>query len=185
MKSNILKAHKKMRHPTKLPENLYQRPSSQARPFEVPIFSDEHARLLLIHWQQNDIIKGKIKHLIFVWIYFLDAQASLAPTHVSWVGHSFLFPFCQHPWALAKRRDEIEMTDMVADTVADMVADKVADMVADKVVDMEVDMVADMVVDKVAEMVAEMEADMLADKKEEEKVTDLELDMVPDMVVDI
>ena len=128
MKYNILKAHKKLRHPTKLPENPYQRPSSQARPFEVPIFSDEHARLLLIQWQQDDIIKRKIQHLIFVCIYSLDAQASLAPTYVSWVGHTFLFPFCQRPWALAKRWDDIEVTDMVADTVADMVADKVADM---------------------------------------------------------
>ena len=110
----------------------------------MPIFSDEHARLLLIHWQQNDIIKGKIKHLIFVWIYFLDAQASLAPTHVSWVGHTFLFPFCQRPWALTKRWDDIEVTDMVIDMVADTVADMVAYMGVDKVTDMKVDKVADM-----------------------------------------
>ena len=43
---------------------------------------------------------------------FLDAQGSLAPIHVSWVGHTFLFPFCQRPWALTKRQDDIVVADI-------------------------------------------------------------------------
>ena len=72
---------------------------------------------------------------------FLDTQVSLAPTPVS--------PFCQHLWALTKRRDDIVVADMVPDMVADM----------------ELDMVADIEVDKVANVVANKEEKKKRDRR--------------------
>ena len=67
---------------------------------------------------------------------FLDAQSCLAPTPVSQsVRNSFGFPFCQRPWDLTERRDDIVVADMVADMAADMEVHIVADMEVDKVAD--------------------------------------------------
>ena len=47
--------------------------------------------------------------------------------------YTFGFPFCQCPWNLTKRRDDIAVADMevhmAVDMEVDMVADKMADMV--------------------------------------------------------
>ena len=47
-----------------------------------------------------------------------------------------LLDFFSRLWELTKRRDDIEVADIVADIVADKVADMVADMEVDKVADM-------------------------------------------------
>ena len=47
------------------------------------------------------------------------------------VSHTFGFPFCQRPWDLTKRQDDIA-ADMEVHMVAYMEVDKVADMVAKK-----------------------------------------------------
>ena len=52
------------------------------------------------------------------------------------VRDTFEFPFCQRPWDLTKRRDDILVADMVADMAADMEVYMVADMEEDKVADM-------------------------------------------------
>ena len=52
------------------------------------------------------------------------------------VGHAFGFPFCQRLLDLTKRRDDIAVADMVADTAANMVVHMVADTEVDKVADM-------------------------------------------------
>ena len=64
---------------------------------------------------------------------FLDTQVSLAPkTPVSlsvvrpW--YLYIFLFCQRPWDLIKRRDNIVVADMVADMAADMGVHMVPDM---------------------------------------------------------
>ena len=56
------------------------------------------------------------------------------------VHNTFGILFCERPWDLTKRRDDIVVADMVANIVADMVADNDVDMVAN----MEVDVIADM-----------------------------------------
>ena len=99
---------------------------------------------------------------------FLDAQSSLTPTHVSpsirpSVSDTFLFPFCQRLWALAKRRDDIVVVGMDVDKVVNMAADKKEKKKSGrqtkkqkKLADMELFMVGDMEVVMVADMVREL-----------------------------
>ena len=58
--------------------------------------------------------------------------------------HTFGFPFCRRLCDLTKRRDDIAVADMAADTAANMEVHMVADTEVDKVADMVADMVVDM-----------------------------------------
>ena len=77
---------------------------------------------------------------------------SLAPTSPLSVSHTFGFSFCQRPWDLTKRWDDIAVADMVADMATDMEVHMVAEKVANMVANMEMDMVANIVADMVADM---------------------------------
>ena len=83
-------------------------------------------------------------------IHYIFRHASVSSTcpgqsvaRPSPVRDTFGFPFCQHPWDLTKRWEDIVVADMVADMAADMEVHMVADMELDKVADMVADMAAD------------------------------------------
>ena len=76
-------------------------------------------------------------HLFFphsLLFFFLDTQVSLAPTPVSLsVGCLFVILSDFHSVDFTRRRDDIAMAEMVADTAADMEMHMVADTEVDKV----------------------------------------------------
>ena len=79
--------------------------------------------------QGSQVVVGRIRWAFKQGaLYFLDTQMSLsiaiAPTPVSLsvVRHTFRirFPFCQRPWDLTKRRDDIAVAHMFADIVTNL-----------------------------------------------------------------